>query len=68
MKERIARLLARLRARPLLTDWERDHEFTRLSEDDCGHLAAYFADQFPAEFDAGLAALGRYRHEIEEAA
>jgi hypothetical protein len=43
-------------------------EFDALSTDDCGHLVAFFASQFPAYFDAGVAALGSYRHEIEEAA
>jgi hypothetical protein len=61
-------LIRRLLARPLLTDVERELEFDALSTDDCGHLVAFFASQFPAEFDAGVAALGSYRHEIEEAA
>jgi hypothetical protein len=68
MRKRIARFLARLAARPRLTDSERTVEFDRMSEDDTGMLLAYFADQFPGFFDTGLAALGSYRHEIEEAA
>jgi hypothetical protein len=59
-------LIRRLLARPLLTEAERAHEFNRLSEDDCTHLVAYFADRHPAEFDAGLAAFGRYLHGLEE--
>lgn len=59
-------LIRRLLARPLLTPAERAHEFNRLSEDDCGHLVAYFADRYHAEFDAGLAAFGRYQHGLEE--
>jgi hypothetical protein len=61
-------LIRRLLARPLMTDAERAHEFNRLSEDDCGHLVAFFADRFPAEFDAGLAAFGRYQHNLEASA
>jgi hypothetical protein len=68
VRKRIARLLARLAARPLLTDAERTVEFDRMSEDDSGMLLAYFADQHPGLFDAGVAALNAYHHEIGEAA
>lgn len=51
-----------------LSDTQRDLAVDRLSEDDCGHLVAYFADQFPAQFDAALAALGSYRESTGKAA
>jgi hypothetical protein len=51
-----------------LTDTQRGMAVDRLSEDDCGHLVAYFADQFPAQFDAALAALGSYRESTGKAA
>jgi hypothetical protein len=51
-----------------LTDTQRDLAVDRLPEDDAGHLVAYFADQFPEQFDAALSALGSYRAETGEAA
>jgi hypothetical protein len=53
-------LIARLLARPRLTEGQRAYEFNRLSEDDCGLLVAFFAEQYPANFDVALAALHSY--------
>jgi hypothetical protein len=67
--KRIRALIHRLTApKPLMDDIQRDVELDTLSPDDFGDLVAYFGDQYPAYFDAGVAALGSYRHEIEEAA
>jgi hypothetical protein len=52
----------------LLTDEQRDAEFDRLSVDDCGHIAAFVASQYPDVFDAALAAFARYRGGLEVAA
>jgi hypothetical protein len=65
--DRIRALIHRLTApTPLLDDIQRDVELDTMSPDDYGHVVAYFGDQFPAYFDASLAALGSYRNEIEE--
>lgn len=52
----------------LLTDEQRDTEFDRLSEDECGHIVAFVASQHPEVFDAALAAFARYRGGLEAVA
>lgn len=62
-------LIHRLTApKPLLDDVQRDVELDLMTDDDCAELVVFFADQYPAYFDAALARLGSYRHEIEEIA
>jgi hypothetical protein len=50
---------------PLLTDDERDEAFNALSPDDCGHVAAFVSSQYPAVFDAAMAAFAAYRTRLE---
>jgi hypothetical protein len=65
----VRQLIHRLTApKPLMDDIQRDVELETMSPDDYGHIVAFFGDQYPAYFDAALAALGFYRHEIEETA
>jgi hypothetical protein len=65
----VRQLIHRLTApKPLLDDIQRNVELDLLSEDDNADLVVFFADQYRAYFDAGLAALASYRHEIEETA
>lgn len=61
-------LIRRLLARPLLTGFQRDVELETLSDEDCAYVAAYFADQFPAEFDAAVTRLAAFRAELGEVA
>lgn len=63
------KLIHRLTApKPLLDDVQRDVELDLLSDDDNAELVVFFADQYRAYFDAGLAALASFRTQIEESA
>jgi hypothetical protein len=60
--------IRRLLAMPLLTTLQRDVELETLSPDDCAYVVAYFADQFPAQFDAAVTRLAAFRTELGEVA